>query len=281
MENETVEYLAIGSMMNKTSINMRDIFPIKSRAACLKGYELFFGMANGFAAARQVQGGELHGVLHKISLEDLAILDKIEVWYIRDLVEVVPYHGEDKEPAVKAFVYVFDPAKVEKNPDQYAPNPPKERYMDILLEGARYFGLKKDFIEKNLVNVEFVARKELSKLRVFALPEESLPEWTVEEMQKKDRENEDVVFVALKTKVVRFDLTGVSSGHTHILKRDRGTRWAHLIASKYMYDPKFGVPNKVVDMSDEHFSYVEDMVLDSLIIGEVNNKWSVVAFLKI
>ena len=48
-----------------------------------------------------------------------------------------------------------------------------------------------------------------------------------------------------------------------------------------MYDPKFGVPNKVVDMSDEHFSYVENMVLDSLIIEEVNNRWSVVAFLKI
>ena len=72
------------------------------------------------------------------------------------------------------------------------------------------------------------------------------------------------MFVALKTKVIRFDLTGVTE-HTHILKRDRGTQWAHLIASKYIYDPK----------------YVEDMVLDSFIIGDVNDRWTVVASLKI
>ena len=120
MEEEFVEYLAIGSMMNKTSISMREIFPQESRAACLKGYELFFGMSNGFAAAQQAQGGELHGVVHRISKKELAILDRIEVWYIRDLVEVVPYYGENKQPAVKAFVYVFDPAKVEKNPSQFA-----------------------------------------------------------------------------------------------------------------------------------------------------------------
>eukprot|EP00090_Calanus_glacialis_P006347 TRINITY_DN14957_c0_g1_i1.p1 TRINITY_DN14957_c0_g1~~TRINITY_DN14957_c0_g1_i1.p1 ORF type:complete len:288 (+),score=82.83 TRINITY_DN14957_c0_g1_i1:23-865(+) len=280
MEEETVEYLAIGSMMNKTSINMRGIFPQESRAACLKGYELFFGMANGFAAAKPKQGGELHGVVHRISKKELAILDKIEVWYIRDLVEVVPYYGENKQPAVKAFVYVFDPAKVEKNPSQFAANPPKERYMDILLEGAKYFGLENTFIENNLSSVEFVARKELKDLRVFDPPEEALPEWTVGEMQEKDRANEDIVFLALKTKVIRFDLNGVTE-HTPILKRDRGTQWAHLIASKYMYDPKFGVPAKVEDMTDDHHRYVEDMVLDSLIIGEVNNRWIVVASLKI
>ena len=142
MEEETVEYLAIGSMMNKTSINMRAIFPQESRAACLKGYELFFGMANGFAAAKPKQGGELHGVVHRISKKELGILDMIEVWYIRDLVEVVPYYGENKQPAVKAFVYVFDPAKVEKNPSQFAANPPKERYMDILLEGQSILVLR-------------------------------------------------------------------------------------------------------------------------------------------
>ena len=48
-----------------------------------------------------------------------------------------------------------------------------------------------------------------------------------------------------------------------------------------MYDPKFGVPAKVDDMTDDHHRYVEDMVLDSLIIGEVNNRWTVVASLKI
>jgi len=276
---ETVEYLAIGSMMNKTSLNMRGIFPSESRAAGLKDYELFFGMANGFAAARHVPGSEMHGVLHRISREELDMLDRIEVWYIRDLVDVVPYNGDIKLPAVKAFVYVFDPKSVENNPEQFAENPPKERYLEILLEGAKYFGLDRTFIENNLENVKFVPRKPLSELRIFKLPEDSLPTWTFEEMKEKDEENVEIVYVALKNKIVRFDLTGVIE-HTHILKRDRGTRWAHEIASKYMYDPMFGVPRLVGDMTDEHHRYVEDMVLDSLIIGEVNKRWTVVAELK-
>ena len=54
--------------------------------------------------------------------------------------------------------------------------------MDILLEGAKYFGLEKTFIDNNLENVDFVARKKLNDLRVFDPQEGSLPEWTVEEM---------------------------------------------------------------------------------------------------
>ena len=75
-------------------------------------------------------------------------------------------------------------------------------------------------------------------------------------------------------------MTGVTE-HMNILKRDRGTRWAHLIAGKYIYDPMFGVPARVEDMTDDHHRYVEDMVLESLIIGEVNKSWTVVASLKI
>eukprot|EP00091_Calanus_sinicus_P001464 TRINITY_DN11455_c0_g1_i1.p1 TRINITY_DN11455_c0_g1~~TRINITY_DN11455_c0_g1_i1.p1 ORF type:complete len:140 (+),score=30.70 TRINITY_DN11455_c0_g1_i1:137-556(+) len=135
-------------MMNKTSINMRGIFPQESRAACLKDYELFFGMANGFAAAKPKQGGELHGVVHQISMKELAILDKIEVWYIRDLVDVVPYNGDNQQPAIKAFVYVFDPAKVKNNPSEFAANPPKERYMDILLEGQSIMVFRKLLLRK-------------------------------------------------------------------------------------------------------------------------------------
>merc|ERR1711936_945134 len=280
MDTTTVEYLAIGSMMNKTSLTMRGIYPTESRAAVLNDYQLYFGMANGFAAARKKPSSELHGVVHRITSKELEVLDRIEAWYIRELVDVVPYQGNKMLPTVKANVYVFDPKKVEINPEQYAENPPEERYLEILMEGAKHFGLDKTFVKNNLENVKFVPRKCLSELRIFELPDHPLPSSSFQKMQEKDKENVDIVFLALKNKILRFDLTGVRSAHTFILKRDRGTRWGYEIASKYMYDPQFGVPAHVQDMTDDHYKYLEDMVLDSLIIGEVNTSWTVVALLE-
>jgi len=278
---EFVEYLAVGSMMNKTSITMRGIFPMESRAARLPGYKLLFGMANGFAAAEKVDGEEMHGVLHRITSKELAVLDKIEVMYIRELVEVVPYVGDEEYTPVQAYVYIFDPAKVVQNPDRFTDNPPAERYMDILKEGAKYFGLKKEFIEKKLENVQIIPRKSLQELRVFKVPNEELPEWTLKEMKDKDKEDIDVVYVGLQKKILRLNLKDLpNNSHTQILKRDRGTLWAYEIASKFMYDPKFGVPQTVEDMTDDHHRYVEDLILDSFISGELNNRWRIVALLK-
>ena len=90
MEEETVEYFAIGSMMNLVSINMRGIYPLESRSACLHDYELFFGMESGFAAARRALCSEMNGVVHRITRQELDMLNKLEVWYVKDLVEVAP-----------------------------------------------------------------------------------------------------------------------------------------------------------------------------------------------
>jgi len=257
---------------------MRGIFPEKSRAACLKDYELFFGMENGFAAARQDPGNEMHGVVHRITKNELAILDKIEVWYERDLVEVTPYQGDELEKPVNAYVYVFIRDEVKANPDRFAPNPPQERYRDILLEGAQFHGVKQSFVESKIQNIKYVPRKSIETLRVFQVPSSSLPTWTLEIMSEKDKEDKNMIYVALKNKIIRFDLTNLTD-HTQILKRDRGTHWSFLVGSKYIYDPKYGVPASPKEMKDEHYKVVEDLILDSIIIGEISNRWEMVAFL--
>lgn len=278
MEEETVEYFAIGSMMNPMSLNMRGIHPLESRAACLKDYELFFGMDSGFAAARQDPGSEMHGVVHRLTRQELDMLDKIEFWYIKELVEVVPYTGEENLAPVEAFVYIFDPKMVEKYPEKFAKSPPSARYMEILQEGAKHFGLEKTFIENNLENIEIVPRKALTELRTFKIPEGFLPEWTFEKMQEKDKEDKEIVFFAIKKKIFRFNLTGVGE-NTHFIRKERGTHFAHQIASKYWYEPQYGVPTQVGDMQDELHSYVEDMVIESVLIGEIAKRWTIVATL--
>ena len=88
-----VEYFAIGSMMNKTSLAMRDLRPAKSRPAFLKDFELIFGTKGGMAAARPGLGCEMHGVVHRITKWELAGLDKIELLYVKEKVEVFVYDG--------------------------------------------------------------------------------------------------------------------------------------------------------------------------------------------
>ena len=85
---DMVEYLAIGSMMNKVSLNIRGVFSTESRPACLPDYELGFAMADGFAAARRASGKKLHGVLHRISRKEVAELDIIKFWYVKEKVHI-------------------------------------------------------------------------------------------------------------------------------------------------------------------------------------------------
>ena len=85
MEAEKVEvkyeyYFAIASMMNMTSINNREIFPAESYPAVCLDYCLVWaggGMANAFP----VDGESFHGVVHKITEDEMLALDKIESSY--------------------------------------------------------------------------------------------------------------------------------------------------------------------------------------------------------
>ena len=166
---DEVEYFAIGSMMNKTSLTMRELKPSKSRPAFLRDFELIFGMKYGMAAARPCPGQEIHGVVHRITKEELDKLDKIETWYVREKVEVSSYEEVKSKvtETLLAYVYVFNPELVSKDPELFNEFPPKERYMDILKEGAKHYGVDKEYVSKTLGAVKFEPRKVKSDLKSF------------------------------------------------------------------------------------------------------------------
>ena len=119
----------------------------------------------------------------------------------------------------------------------------------------------------------------MNELKTLKLPEGSLPAWNFQMMQENDKENKEIIFLALNNKIVRFDLNGITE-NTHFKGKDRGTNFAFQIASKYWYEPKYGVPKQVEDMQEELQCYVEDMVVESVLIGEVSKRWTIVATLK-
>jgi hypothetical protein len=152
--------------------------------------------------------------------------------------------------------------------------------MEILQEGANHFRLDSTFVETKLFNIEIIARKPLNELKTIKLPEGPLPAWTFEMMQEKDEGSKEIIFLALNNKILRFDLNNITENTTHFIRQNRGTHFGFQIASKYWYEPKYGVPKQVEDMQEEVHRYVEDMVVESVLIGEVSRRWTIVAILK-
>merc|ERR1712168_459064 len=141
----------------------------------------------------------MHGVVHRITNEELVKLDKIEFLYVREKVEVFVYDGDrlNVKETVLAFVYVFRPDMVAKDPNEY---PPTERYMDILKEGAKHFGIDKDYISNTLNEVTFVPRKAKADMKSFktlvCFNTSLLPTWTMEEANEKNKEDKDTFYGA-------------------------------------------------------------------------------------
>lgn len=65
-------------MMNKVSLNNRDIYPVESYPAILQDFELNFFGGWGMAVAIAKSGKTFHGVLHKVTKLEMEQLDEIE-----------------------------------------------------------------------------------------------------------------------------------------------------------------------------------------------------------
>jgi hypothetical protein len=76
-------YMAIGSMMNPTSLALRELTPVRSYPARVPGWQLVFKGKGGMASIDRVDSEHFHGVLHLMSHADMKTLDSIESIYNR------------------------------------------------------------------------------------------------------------------------------------------------------------------------------------------------------
>lgn len=114
-------YFAIGSMMNKVSLNSRGIFPVESRPAEILDYDLVFFGGAGMAVAEAKKGKSFHGVLHKVTQKEMEVLDGIERVYQRVPSKARLYDGTIQDCTVYA-----DPAGLL---DRKNDKPPTARYI--------------------------------------------------------------------------------------------------------------------------------------------------------
>ena len=136
-------YFAYGSNLDPgTFLGRRRMRPRDTRRARLDGYRLIFDLPVGkgeraVANLLPASGSHVHGVAYSIGRIQAAWLDRTEgVPRAYRRVEV-PLVIEDA-PASEAFTYVSE----RRTPGRK----PSERYMNLLLRGARHHGLPEDYV---------------------------------------------------------------------------------------------------------------------------------------
>lgn len=139
-------YFGYGSNMDLTSIRAKGVEPLSSERARLGGWELLFNVAHyfrhegGVGNIREtaIKDSEVQGVVHLCEDEDLAKMDAVEAYGVGyDRVEVQVDTGRG---AVNALAYVGMPGFLDDSCR------PTQRYMNIVINGARNANLEEDYI---------------------------------------------------------------------------------------------------------------------------------------
>ena len=264
-EDQTVWYFAIGSMMNSTSLRGRKLYPIESKPCIIQNFRLEFLGRNGMAGAIAASGQSFHGVAHLMKAEQMKVLDTIESGYLRTPATALLYDEAKTELAVS--VYVMDATKT--NPDrldadgQIKKGIPSERYIDILLLGCEEFGVSKlqfDYLK----NITFKPRTEISRLKSIPVPEKHQT-WTTKSLAETFSQSTEAMVFAVNGKVLKdrnFDDPDPKKRLTYFQK-SKGTDVVWNV-SQLLFDPKYGMPKTIHEMSEEHKVVIEDFFVDMM-----------------
>lgn len=249
---ENVWYLAIGSMMLPQSYEQRNFHPLASQPAELLDYKLNFFGGVGFAEAVPAPGESLHGVMHMVTPQQMVELDKLEVGYVRKLGKARPYDGKgennnDTKELVEVTVYC--------RPSMDTVNkPPAERYLEILIAGAKHWGVDPTYIQF-LQEHEFQPRTLPTDFLSFGDPP---PESHYTEVPETTEDGE--VYFSLNGKIIH---ASYPPGHSHgaYLIHMRLYKGPHFEVglSQLALDLKYGVVKDIKDCSPEHSGYLEDV----------------------
>ena len=249
-------YLAIGAMLNPTSMRLRNIHPVSSTPAKLPGFRLhFFGEA-GMAEALPDQDGCLHGVIHVLNDDEARHLDKIETGYDKTFATAVTYDGTE----VEVYVYCRKDENIERGKEH--DSPPSERYLQILSEGAEHFGVDPNY-NQFLRTHHFEPRTKSEDYPSFDLPLGKIKTYTKAEIDKADGKDGRPFMASINGKVIK-----AMRGHDQMVVQ----RWVkvgidhfELVLSRNLYDPKYGEPpSRLEDFTRDHCACIEDFVVRRL-----------------
>lgn len=269
--NGSFYYFAIGSMMNPIAWKNRRISPISSSPAELLDFELKFSGGLGFAEAVPAKGKSFHGVLHLVDENTMERLDELEISYKR------------VEGTAKLNDGTFVTATVYTKACTFGQetNPPQQRYIDLLIEGARHFHVDQKQIQF-LENHECRPRPLPHEFKSFKDVSAAVPLMSYEvEVCPFNGEDTPNLRIAVNGKVLEVLVQNVDSKlfrNSLNFYKQFGHR-AELVMSKIMYDPKYGCPETVEEFTREHAAYIENCFYTVAEAQKTLNHWKVVGFI--
>lgn len=138
---DDVWYFAYGANMSRAVLARRGVVPLSSEAGVLRGYRHRFShegllpIEPAFANIEPSSDDVTHGVLHLLSTDGLAHLDRIEgAEYLQ--VDVAVEGARSGTVTARAYL----------NPHPTSGKIPSRRYLACLCDGAREHGLPAEYI---------------------------------------------------------------------------------------------------------------------------------------
>jgi hypothetical protein len=252
-------YLAIGSMINPISLHLRDLTPRISYPAKCPNYRLVFRDPDGMADIKLNKGEEFDGVVHLLPIEQMIRLDKVEHMYKRIIVNIIDYHQHSH------LVYVYKMSLIGK--EERPIGIPSERYLDIIVKGCEYFGVRSSYINRLKREQPIIPRKlPTACQKINNIPDNIY--YTNEDFLKHDgKDPRFPLWISINGKILEYkglpptdhpDYENQKRFYEFILSYFGGREVAHVI-SRAWYEPIYKLPLNDEDLCDEHRALAEDM----------------------
>lgn len=126
----------------------------------------------------------------------MKVLDSIEVVYQRIPAKAKLYDGT----IVDCTVYADPAGEIDRSKDK----PPTERYIQIMTEGAKTYGVKQEYIDW-LNSLEKQPRKKPEECRTYPVPD-GVPFMTMEDVKALNDSSNGPMYYVINNKVLEFHI---------------------------------------------------------------------------
>jgi len=267
----SLNYFAIGSMINPVSFRARGLKGTECQPAELLDHKIVFQGRSGMASIKDSVGESLHGVIWLCDDTDMEKLDEIESVYDRITATARLYNGKH----IECVVYKFNETRLEERRMKVADEDgdPSERYLEIMIEGCIHHRVKSSYIDWLKAHPR-KSRTPEDQWKSYAEAPVGVT-MTAKELAIHNGKDGNRLCYAFNGKVCEV-AEGCPPNVIHIMAG--GNPDVAFFCAKIFYDPKYGDPATPVAMDDEHRRCMEDYML-FLFGDEINGLTQVIATL--
>lgn len=283
-------YFSIGAMMNPTSVKNRQL-NLELNANAVPGrlmdHKLVFFGSSGFAEVVYEKGSVMHGVVYRnVPQDQMKTLDNIERDYIRKSVTIHCYPPATKDGAASAAETVLENVSVycrsqeDVEQSKAVDQPPTERYLQVLVEGAKHYGVDPSYVQ-SLNDHECRPRPPPSEYLTFS----EVEGWNDNAMtraqvdERGSGKDGQPLYARCRGRVIELlqdpSTAAMQSDYSEsFLKHGRDLE---LFMAKVQYDPQFGIPSGMDKMTPEQAAITEHAFCEYFKGCNAMHKWRVIA----